>query len=193
MTRTLRRSTLINPRRSKSARSLFTVIRVDPTAAARSSCVSGSGRPRRATSTRYFARRLVTSRKAKSSTWPSSLRMLRERRSNMCRRTSSLRFNTASDPSRSIWKTLVGMTQTAVPSRGTFSSKMTSSPKNSPREWSEDKELAPVLVEEQHLDEPLEDDEPVRRGIALVIDDLVLLEVPEGHVTGELLTIDLRK
>ena len=26
-----------------------------------------------------------------------------------------------------------------------------------------------------------------------MIDDLILLELPEGHVTGELLTIDLRK
>ena len=53
--------------------------------------------------------------------------------------------------------------------------------------------LASVLVEEEHLDESLEDDEPVRGGISLVVDDLVLFEFPERHVARELSAVDLRK
>src|ERR1700737_1213874 len=54
-------------------------------------------------------------------------------------------------------------------------------------------ELASVLVEEQHLDEPLEHHEPVSGGISLVVDDLVLFEFPERHVACELPAIDLGK
>ena len=73
----------MSPRFSKSASSLLTVIRVDPIAEARSSCVSGSGYPIFAISTRYFARRLATSRNARSSAFPSRLRIVRESLPNM--------------------------------------------------------------------------------------------------------------
>ena len=56
-----------------------------------------------------------------------------------------------------------------------------------------DEELTSVLVEQKDLDESLEDDEPVRGGITLVVHDLVLLELAEGHVTSELPAIHLGK
>ena len=56
-----------------------------------------------------------------------------------------------------------------------------------------DEELPAVLVQQQHLDEALEHHEPMCGGITLVVDDLILLELPEGHMAGELSTIDLRQ
>ena len=43
-----------------------------------------------------------------------------------------------------------------------------------------------LLVEEQHLHQPLEHDVRVLGGVALVVDDLVLLELADGHVRDEL-------
>ena len=48
-----------------------------------------------------------------------------------------------------------------------------------------------VLVEQEVLHQALEDDEGVSRRIALVVNDLLLFELPYGHVRGELVSIDL--